>query len=507
MAGKIIEINTDECQSVKVGDDLFENRAAVVDLMQQSVPAEVTIVIQAYGRLEKTKRCVDSVLKYTKEIDYELVLIDNGSTDDTLEYFQSVPWEKKIIWHISQNMGSMYPALMLGLRDFGRYICIIANDIIVTENWLKNLLFCMNSNSKIGMVVPVSSNVSNLQEVDLPYKTYHDMQAAAAKFNRSDPQRWEDRLRLITPGALYRKEVLLALGWPLGDVGFFHDFGDDDVSFAIRRMGYRTVLAGDTWVCHDHDYKHGEGKTPEEFTRSLNIGRANFQEKYFGVDAWDDVNNYYMSYLNNLPHTKDCFVRRVLGVDVRCGTPILDIKNRLRKLSIYDVELSAFTQNPKYWTDLKTICSGIVACDREEFLIDSFPCGYFDYIVADRPLNCYHEPQKMINDLFALCKPGGTVLCKVKNAFSFLDFVQLLGQRDVSAGEFFYNISLETFYKVLSKLGMIKNIFKVPYSVPIEQRQILESLIPNDLPAEQKKDVVDRMLCEEFIFIVQTNLS
>ena len=68
------------------------------------------------------------------------------------------------------------------------------------------------------------------------------------------------------------------------------------------------------------------------------------------------------------------------------------------------VELSAFTQDPKYWVDLKTICTGPVICDREEFLTDSFLPESFDYIAAARPINRYHEPQKILNDLFTLCK-------------------------------------------------------------------------------------------------------
>ncbi len=503
MTEKLIEVNTDGFQGVKVGNDLFENRAAMVEQLQQTAPAEVSIVIQGYGRVEKTRRCVESVLEYTVGIDYELILIDNGSTDDTLEYFHSIPWEKKTIVHVTQNIGSGYPSMMLGVRDFGKFICILGNDVIVTKNWLKNLLICAKSDLRIGMVVPTSSNVSNLQEISLPYKNEEEMQSVAARFNQSDPKRWEERLRLITMAALYRKEVLLALGWPLGDAGFFHDFGDDDVSFAVRRMGYRIVLAGDTWVCHDHDFRHGEGKNPEEFERSLQIGRANFQEKYQGVDAWEDVNRYYGPYLDRLPHNKISGTARVLGVDTRCGTPILDVKNWLRKGAVFNTELSAFTQDPKYWQDLKTICQGPVICDREEFLTDSFPREYFDYVVADRPLNRYHEPQKVINDLFSLCKKGGTVLCRVKNTFSFLEYLNLLGQREVYSEEFSYNLPLEAVRTALEKLGTVKNITGIPFSMPEEQKKILESLFPANLPDEQRTEAVSRMLCEEFLVMVE----
>lgn len=503
MAERFIEINTDGLQGPKVGDGLFENRSAVAEQMQQTAASEVSIIIQAYGRLEKTKRCVESVLKYTVSIDYELILIDNGSTDGTLEYFRSIPWEKKTILHVTQNIGAGYPSLMLGLGHLGQYVCILGSDVIVTHNWLDNLLACLRSDLRIGMVVPVSSNVSNLQEVNLSFKSYEEMQPAAKRFNQPDPKKWEERLRLITVAALYRKEVLLAVGWPLADSGFFHDFVDDDVSFAVRRAGYRTMVAGDAWVCHDHDFRHSEGKNPAEFEQSMRIGRENFQEKYYGLDAWEDVNNFYSPYLDCLPYKEGAVTVRILGVDVRCGTPVLDVKNRLRKHGTYQAELSAFTQDAKYWLDLKTVCQGPVICDREEFLADSFPREYFDYVVADRPLNRYHEPQKMMNDLFALCKKGGVVLCKVQNTFSFREYIHLLGQRDVYADEFSYNIPFEIVQTALNKLGTVRHMLGIPFSMPSGQRELLESLLPAAFSSAERTNIVNRMCCQELMLFVE----
>lgn len=90
MSCEIIEINTDSMPIPAVGDDLLSNRSAVADIMQSRAGHEVTIIVLAYNRLEKTKRCVEIVLENTAGIDYELALIDNGSNDGTLEYFKSV---------------------------------------------------------------------------------------------------------------------------------------------------------------------------------------------------------------------------------------------------------------------------------------------------------------------------------------------------------------------------------------------------------------------------------
>lgn len=500
----IIELNTDKMEPPAVGNDLFENRTAVAE-MRGADQAEVSILLLAYNRLDKTRRCVESILDNTKGISYELVLLDNGSTDGTLQYFKTIPYDRKRIIHITKNLGPTNAFLGFSVNDFGSFICSVANDLILTPHWLDNLLICMKSDPRIGIVNAVSSNTSNLQDIGLTYKSYEDMQAKAAQFNRSDPRKWEDRQRLITLGTLYRKEVLLAGGWPTADMGFFHDFIDDDVTFKIRRLGYRTVLAGDTWICHDHDLRSGEGKDPVEFQQSLTIGRENFREKYFGVDAWEDVNNYYIPYLKHFPPPSIKTSARVLGVDVRCGTPILDVKNWLRKAGIFQTELSAFTQDPKYWVDLKTICSGPVFCDREEFLTDGFLPGYFDYVVADRPLNRYHEPQKMLDSLFALCKSGGVVACKLKNTFSFQEYAHLLGQWNIYDREYAYPIPPEEFNAALGHWGVVQAVISIPFDLDEGSRQAVNGLIPAEFPENQRSELLGRMLCREYLFVIEKN--
>lgn len=504
MAEHFIEIDTNHIQRHNVVEnDLFANREAVAEVYQQFASAEVSIIVVGFNRLEKTRRCVESILTYTEGIDYELILVDSGSSDGTLEFFHSVSCPKKRVIHITQNLGAAYAYTTISLRDLGNYICVAPNDLIVTKNWLSNLLTCIKSDPKIGMVTPMASNSSNLQSLDFPYRSYEEMQKKAAAFNRSDPRKWEDRLRLITLGTVYRKEVFLASGWPMNDVGYFHDFLDDDTTFAIRALGYRTVLAGDTWICHDHNVRGGEGKDLEEFQRSLRIGRENFKLKHFGVDAWDDVNNFYRPYLEDLTPPAVTGRTRVLGVDVRCGTPILDAKNWLRSHGIFSAGLSAFTQDPKYWQDLMTICEDGVFCDREEFLADAFPRESFDIVIADRPLNRYHEPQKLLNDLSALCKKGGLILCKLRNTFSFQEYVHLLGQRGVYDGEFPLHIPLEAVKAALEKLGAVEKIVAEPFQADGGLRETLSGILPAGLSPDQREELLTRMQSREYRFFVR----
>lgn len=504
--GQIEVIDTSRMIAPNAGNDLYINRELLVDMQQQTRDTEVSILVGAYDRLEKTKRCVESILKYTNGVSYELILIDNGSEAETLEYFKQVPYEKKKIYRITKNLEASYIYYVLNLMDLSKFICMMHNDLIVTDGWLENLLVCMKSDPKIGMVNPVTNNVSNMQGIELDYSSYEEMQEKAKAFNKSDPRKWEDRLRLITLGTLYRKDALLTGRWPLIDSGFFHDFVDDDVTFYIRRAGYRTVLAADTWICHDHNIFKGEDKNAAQFAKSLEIGRQNFRDKYFGIDAWDDVNNYLAPYLTGRvekPANPDTV--RILGVDVCCGTPILDLKNWMRKQGCFQTELSAFTQNPMYWTDLKTICQGPVICDREEFLRDSFHGEYFDFVVVDRPINQYHEPQKMLSDLFGVCKENGVVICRLKNTNTFLEYANMLGDRSAYDREIAYNITPEVFYEVLSRMGQVHSVVAIPIAVDTSVRETLGHMLPVDQTKEAKQEQIDRLLSKEFLFFVRKN--
>ena len=151
-------------------------------------------------------------MNYTQGIDYELLLVDNGSSDETLSYFQNVPYQKTTVWRITHNVGLSY-ALALAMRYFHtEYFVSVSNDVYVTKNWIDNLLYCMQSDPTIGFVCPVSSHISNLQEVEIKAANFEDMQEKAARFNRSDPRKWQERMRIISIILMVKREVCDTVG-------------------------------------------------------------------------------------------------------------------------------------------------------------------------------------------------------------------------------------------------------------------------------------------------------
>ncbi len=465
----IIE-NTDNVEAPKPGKGLFESRKNRIEASLGSNNDLVSIVMQSFNRLDKTKNCVESILKYTNDINYELILIDNGSTDGTLDYFKSIKHPQKTIVHVTKNIGSYVPSIY---KLKGKYVANVCNDTYVTKNWLTNLLTCMKSDETIGIAVPVISNGSNNQGADISFNSLDEMQAKAALHNVSNPCLWQERIRLVIQLALYKREIFDLVG--LADYGFFHDFADDDISFRIRRAGYKLMLCRDTFVHHDHIRQNMSSEEVAAFDRSIESGREDFQNKYYGVDAWSDVNNYepaLITLLNPKEYSPKESVE-VLGVDVYCGTPILEVKNKLKENAVFSTNLSAFSTHAKYWLDLKSICTKNVVVDRIGNINSCFNDEKFDIIILGKPINSFENSLGLLENLLKLVKTNGHLLVNLRNSFDFTSLIKSLGG-NVTMNEQFedrqliFQMSIDDFLIKIDKLGYRHNRI-IPENWPVDQ--------------------------------------
>lgn len=77
-----------------------------------------SIVVLTYNELDKTKQCIDSLYKHTKRDDYELIIVDNGSSDGTKAYIQSL--SDVIFIDNEKNQGFAKGAIKVECRHWGR---------------------------------------------------------------------------------------------------------------------------------------------------------------------------------------------------------------------------------------------------------------------------------------------------------------------------------------------------------------------------------------------------
>ena len=430
----IITINADKLNRPASNLNYKKSRT-----MMYNENTSISILIQAFGRIDKTEKCINNVLKHTN-LEYELILLDNGTPGTEItEYFASIDYKKKKVIRVSKNITGVYALDKVFKILNSKYIVMIPNDVIVTPNWLENMLICAESDESIGMVVASSTNVSNLQYESLGgFSCIEEMQDKAEKFNVSDPAKWEEKMRLIPTATLYRREIFDTIG--LYDLGFMHDFGDDDFTFRVRRAGYKLMLCRDTFVHHDHD----QATLSQERQEIMVQSREFFKDKYNGIDAWNDTGNY-MSFAFDSIRFNDCQRKSILVLDVKCGTPLLEARNFLRKNNIEVSECISYTSDAKYWDDLISISDRVVCGDIESTIKDEF--GKYDIIILGKSVNEYNKPIELLHRLINLKSENGYVIfpvCNTNDVRSLLNVLNIsLGEYDSFPRQMNYNYILD----------------------------------------------------------------
>lgn len=113
-----------------------------------------SIVSCAHNQLPFTQLFVDSVTRCTDH-PYELILVDNASTDGTAEFLAGRPDVR--VERNAENLG-VAGGWNQGLRlARGDYLAVCNNDIVVTPGWLSRLIEVLEGDERLGIAVPATN--------------------------------------------------------------------------------------------------------------------------------------------------------------------------------------------------------------------------------------------------------------------------------------------------------------------------------------------------------------
>ncbi|MGH8545388.1 MAG: glycosyltransferase family 2 protein, partial [Gammaproteobacteria bacterium] len=136
----------------------------------------VSIVVPTLDNLAFTRLCLESVLARTERPAYELIVVDNASTDGTRPYLENLARGRPHVRLLFNEENLGFPRACnqgLALAE-GEILVLLNNDVVVTPGWLENLTAYL-SDERLGLLGPVTNRIANAQEIHASYVTLGEM--------------------------------------------------------------------------------------------------------------------------------------------------------------------------------------------------------------------------------------------------------------------------------------------------------------------------------------------
>jgi len=442
-----------------------------------------SIIILTYNNLIYNQICVDSIRNYTKEDTYEIIIVDNNSSDGTREWLKDQKNMKVIL--NGENVGFPKGCNMgIAAAEKENDILLLNNDTVVTPRWMDNLKTCLYSKDEIGAVAAITNNCSNYQAVSVPYSDMKDMLPFANENNSSNPEKWEEKSRLVAFCMLIKRTVLNMVG--IIDERFTPgNFEDDDLSMRIIESGYKLMLCNDCFIHHFGSASFNKNYT--EFNIHLRLNTQKFQEKWGFDSNLSSVLKFDMINRINEPKEKPL---NFLDFECGLGATLLRLKYSYPNAKIYGIETNESIAK------ISGRLFEVMTEDFEEnytlsFKKDKNIC--FDYILLGNRLQLSRDPWILLKEVKKYLKPGGYLIATIPNVMNYAVIKELLkgtfmyGENSVfnrNNNKFF---TLLDIYKISEECGYINPfIFHYSRELTVEDEKSLNnicSIIGEDMKA------------------------
>jgi GT2 family glycosyltransferase len=117
----------------------------------QPAELDITLVIVSFNTHEILLRCLASIKKYTQEISYEVILVDNASEDGTVEAVVELFPEIKVISN-KDNLGFSAANNQGIIESKGRRLAFLNPDTLLTENSFKKIIDFMEAHPEFSIL-------------------------------------------------------------------------------------------------------------------------------------------------------------------------------------------------------------------------------------------------------------------------------------------------------------------------------------------------------------------
>ena len=223
----------------------------------------VSIIILTWNGIEYTKKCLDTLKKHTEYSDYKIIIVDNGSTDGTVDYLKSLDNISLIINPV--NVGFVRGNNQaIKVSDPDSDIILLNNDTeILTsqKKWIQNLHDTAYSKPDIGVIGCRLQRPSGMLQhagAYMPVKTFWGQQIGSEEMDINQYP-YTHEVECVAFACVYiKRELINKIGVLSED--YFSYFEDTDYCLTAREAGYKTVCCGEVTIIHHENVSTKENK-------------------------------------------------------------------------------------------------------------------------------------------------------------------------------------------------------------------------------------------------------
>ncbi|CAN2047651.1 O-antigen biosynthesis protein [Candidatus Magnetomoraceae bacterium gMMP-1] len=110
-----------------------------------------SVIIPVFNQIDFTKQCLKAILQNTPIDLYEIIIVDNASTDGTKEFLNTLKLPVKIIRNF-ENKGYAIACNQGAKAAIGKYLIFLNNDTIPQKGWLESSIKMAESDPSIGAI-------------------------------------------------------------------------------------------------------------------------------------------------------------------------------------------------------------------------------------------------------------------------------------------------------------------------------------------------------------------
>jgi glycosyltransferase involved in cell wall biosynthesis len=232
----------------------------VSDVTSAQVGPKVSVIVPLYNALEYTKEMFRSFFAHTDANAYELIVVDNASTDGTREYLKTLPASAQII--LNESNQNFAGACNIGAsKARGQYLLFLNSDTVLQPEWLRPMTTILDSEPQVAIVgnKHIYPDSQKLHHAGICFNSEKMNSHYLVGVEKDDPRVQFRRDFQAVNGAcfLVRRDLFNSLGG--FDTSYKNGCEEVELCLKAKDRGFRVVYTPESVIFHHGQRSPGRG--------------------------------------------------------------------------------------------------------------------------------------------------------------------------------------------------------------------------------------------------------